>query len=89
MPVPRAEKLLAAMEHRVDTAWTWFREPVVCAPAGLASAGYVRGECPVSETVCAHIVNWPVDVPPQYAGELLEFFRSAGRRHAAHHTGQP
>ncbi|MFV0423101.1 DegT/DnrJ/EryC1/StrS family aminotransferase [Oleidesulfovibrio sp.] len=76
MPVPDAQAMLSRMERKIDTAWIWFREPVVCTAGGLHSAGYTRGACPVSEAMSVHLVNWPTDVPPEHADELLRFFRS-------------
>lgn len=61
MPVLVADKRKALEEARRGRLeiGDWFVSPLHPNMGGWEKVGYTRGECPVAEKVCAHIINLP------------------------------
>ena len=54
--------LLQRLSNYIDVNWVWFRQPVAGAVDGLLSLHYLSDACPVSDLVCAAIVNLPCNI---------------------------
>jgi dTDP-4-amino-4,6-dideoxygalactose transaminase len=76
---PQAAQIAQRMARRVEVDWIWFREPIICAPAGPESFSYAKGSCSEAEKTGKTIINWPCAFPAELDEKLFEAFRAAHR----------
>jgi dTDP-4-amino-4,6-dideoxygalactose transaminase len=68
------DRAFGAMKD-INTAGTWFKEPIICCPSGSESMGYIRGSCPIAERTCKNIINWPCVIDEKWVPALMESFK--------------
>jgi dTDP-4-amino-4,6-dideoxygalactose transaminase len=54
---------------------TWYTQPVAPAALDLKKVMYERGDCPVAEKVCKHIINLPTFVSEEQAEDIAEIIK--------------
>ena len=71
---PSAEKIRKKMSKYVDVEWFWFNKPIITCenPEDL---GYIYENCPISESVCNEIINWPCIFDISNNNHLLQLFK--------------
>lgn len=72
---PDAVKIRLRMEKYVDTNMFWFKQPIVCCPAGMDNLGYIIGTCNRAEVAGVYIINWPCVIPDGGEENILEVFQ--------------
>lgn len=69
------EKVLAECRKYGLYLGKWYTQVVAPAEVDLKKMGYTKGDCPVAENVCNHIVNLPTFVSEEQARDITEIVR--------------
>ena len=54
--------MLNKISKYFDVSWIWFRQPIATANCDLENFYYETSQCPVSESICTNIVNFPCNL---------------------------
>ena len=65
------QELRVKINRYVDTAWTWFLQPIVDTKEPLYKFGYKRGSCPISESIGKGMINLPINLSEKQVDSLL------------------
>ena len=69
---PNAVKLRSKMNYFLNVASIWFKEPIISTTELMENYGYIKGSCPVSESLNTSIINLPTSIAEDELEDLLE-----------------
>lgn len=71
-----AAKIKSKMEKYLSTNMFWFKQPIVCCPAGMDELFYIDGTCRRSEEAGKNIINWPCAISSTGEEKILDVFKN-------------
>ena len=73
---PDRNNIFCNAEAKFNIDGSWFKQPIISAPQGPESLGYIKGSCPVAESIGQLIVNFPCVVTPGWENKMIEEFKN-------------
>lgn len=67
-------------ENFIDQSWVWFRKPLVGSRCDIKEFNYKNLSCPISEEVCASIINIPCNIYLGFESKFINLIENVIRK---------